>query len=151
MIMAQNQIPYRIVQVHIDDFNMKDQPMEEGAKYGVKSNYIFQTQFDQRLIRCTSNYTFVKYDEAILNLQLSCVFEVEPEAYDGMFNEDRSILTVPEYFCRYMATIAVGAARGVIAAKVERTNLENLVLPPINLIDTIQRDTVFNVEKHANK
>lgn len=144
--MAQNQIPYRIVQVHIDDFNMKDQPMEDGAKYGVKSNYIFQTQFDQRLIRCASNYTFVKHDEAILNLQLSCVFEVEPEAYDGMFNEDRSILTVPEYFCRYMATIAVGAARGVIATKVDRTNLENLVLPPINLVDTIQRDTVFNVE-----
>lgn len=149
--MAQNQIPYRIVQVHIEDFNMKDQPMEEGAKFGVKSNYIFQTQFDQRLIRCVSNYTFVKdNNEAILNLQLSCVFEVEPEAYDGMFNEDRSTLTVPEYFCRYMATIAVGAARGVIAAKVERTNLENLVLPPINLIDTIQRDTIFTVEKRSN-
>lgn len=148
--MAQNSIPYRIVQVHIDVFNMKDQPVDEGAKIGVKSNYIFQTQFEQRLIRCASNYTFVKDDEPILNLQLSCVFEVEPEAFDGMYNEDRSTLTVPEYFCRYMATIAVGAARGVIAAKVEGTNLKNLVLPPINLMETIQRDTIFTVEKTAN-
>ena len=67
-----------------------------------------------------------------------------------MYNEDRSTLTVTEYFCRYMATIAVGAARGVIAAKVEGTNLENLVLPPINLMETIQRDTIFTVEKPVN-
>ena len=74
--MAQNPIPYRIVQVHIDDFDMNDQPVEEGATFGVKSNYIFQTHFDQRLIRCVSYYTFIKADETMLNLQLTCVFAV---------------------------------------------------------------------------
>lgn len=148
--MAQNSIPYRIIQVLIDDFNMKDQPIEEGAKYGVKSNYTFQTLFDQRLIRCVSDFAFVKEDETMLNLRLICVFAVEAAAYDEMYSEGKTKLTVPAYFCRYMATIAVGAARGVIAAKLQGTQLENLVLPPINLVETIQRDTVFAVEQATN-
>lgn len=144
--MAQNPIPYRIVQVYIDDFNMKDQPVEEGAKFGVRSNYTFQTQFEAQLLRCISTYSFIKDDESILDLQLTCVFTVEQDAYNEMYSENKTKLTVPMYFCRYMATIAVGAARGVIATKVQGTNLENLVLPPINLVETIQRDSVFNVE-----
>lgn len=147
--MAQNSIPYRIIQVLIDYFNVKDQPIEDGAKYGVKSNYLFQTQFEQQLIRCVSDFAFVKEDEAFLKLRLICVFAVEPESYNEMYSEDKTKLTVPAYFCRYMATIAVGAARGVIAAKLQGTQLENLVLPPINLMETIQRDTVFNVEPQS--
>ena len=149
--MAQNPIPYRIVQVHIDAFNMKNEPVEEGAKIGIKSSYTFQTQFEPELIRCISNFSFVKGDEMMLNLQLTCVFVVEHEAYEAMYNENRSKLTVPAYFCRYMATIAVGAARGAMAAKVQGSELENLVLPPINLVETIQNDTVFEVqERPAN-
>ena len=145
--MAQNPIPYRIVQIHIDAFNMKNEPVEESAKIGIKSSYTFQTQFEQELIRCISDFCFVKDNEQMLNLQLTCVFAVEHEAYQGMYNENRSKLTVPTYFCRYMATIAVGAARGAMAAKVQGSELENLVLPPINLVETIQNDTVFNVEE----
>ncbi len=144
--MSQNTIPYRIIQVLIDNFNKEDQPIEDGVKYGVKSNYLFQTQFEQQLIRCVSDFAFVKEDEVFLNLRLICVFAVESEAYNQMYNENKTKLTVPAYFCRYMATIAVGAARGVIAAKLQGTQLENLVLPPINLMETIQRDTVFYVE-----
>lgn len=149
--MAQNPIPYRIIQVHIDAFNMKNEPMEDGSKIGIKSSYTFQTQFEQELIRCISDFSFVKDNEQMLNLQLTCVFAVEHEAYQGMYNDDRSKVIVPAYFCRYMATIAVGAARGAMAAKIQGSELENLVLPPINLVEAIKNDTIFDVQEQPAK
>ena len=48
-----------------------------------------------------------------------------------------------------MATIAVGAARGEIHARaeIEKSDLSEVILPPINLVEIIKESAIFPVVK----
>lgn len=59
------------------------------------------------------------------------------------FSSPSPSITINEFFSRYMATICVGAARGVIAANLKYTWLEKVVLPPINLTQIFTGDISF--------
>ncbi len=138
-------IAYRIVQVAVEDFKMLPQQLNEREKLGINTSFSFQANFDIKCIRCLSSFVFTKGADKLIELKLSCVFSIEPSIFESLYNADKTQLTVEAYFCRYMATIAVGAARGVIAAKTQGSSLEDVVLPPINLMETIKTDSVFTV------
>ena len=72
-------------------------------------------------------------------LELIAYFAIAPEG----IAEIQSKGSVPVDFLRYMGTIAVGAARGIIHAKTEGTVLNSIVLPPINLVEIIKDDLVI--------
>jgi hypothetical protein len=138
-------LSYRIVKVAIDNFNMQPQPFNNEENLGMQTSYSFQVNYDIRCIRCLSSFIFTKGEIELLNLSLSCVFNIEPSAFESMYDERKEHFKIDAYFCRYMATIAVGAARGVIAAKTEQTELSAIVLPPINLVEAIKKDAIFTV------
>lgn len=138
-------IAYRIVQVAVEDFKMLPQQLNEKEELGINTSFSFQANFDIKCIRCLSSFVFTKGADKLIELKLSCVFSIEPSIFESLYNADKTQLTVEAYFCRYMATIAVGAARGVIAAKTQGSSLEDVVLPPINLMETIKTDSVFTV------
>ena len=138
-------IAYRIVQVAVEDFKMLPQQLNEKEKLGINTSFSFQANFDIKCIRCLSSFVFTKCADKLIELKLSCVFSIEPSIFESLYNADKTQLAVEAYFCRYMATIAVGAARGVIAAKTQGSSLEDVVLPPINLMETIKTDSVFTV------
>ena len=138
-------IAYRIVQVAVEDFKMLPQQLNEKEELGINTSFSFQANFDIKCIRCLSSFVFTKGADKLIELKLSCVFSIEPSMFESLYNADKTQLTVEAYFCRYMATIAVGAARGVIAAKTQGSSLEDVVLPPINLMETIKTDSVFTV------
>lgn len=138
-------IAYRIVQVAVEDFKMQPQQLDEKDELGINTSFSFQANFDLKCIRCLSSYVFTKCENKLIELTLSCVFSIEPSTFESLYDESKTHLTVKAYFCRYMATIAVGAARGAIAAKTQGSVFEAVVLPPINLMETIKQDSVFTV------
>lgn len=138
-------IAYRIVQVAVENFKMQPQQLDEKEKLGINTSFSFQANFDLKCIRCFSSFVFTKGADKLIDLKLSCVFSIEPSIFESLYNEDKTQLTVEAYFCRYMATISVGAARGVIATKTQGSLIEEVVLPPINLMETIKTDSVFTV------
>lgn len=71
-------------------------------------------------------------------LELTAYFGIAPE---GVAEIQKKSL-VPVDFLRYMGTIVVGTARGIIHAKTEGTVLNSVVLPPINLVEIIKEDLV---------
>ena len=62
---------------------------------------------------------------------------------------DYDKLTLDVDWLRYMATIAVGAARGEIHARaeIEKSDLSEIILPPINLVEIIKESIIFPVVK----
>ena len=52
-------------------------------------------------------------------------------------------------FARYITTINVGAARGEIHARcsLAKSNIARIILPPVNLVEALPNDIVFNIPK----
>lgn len=138
------EIPYRIVQIVTSTFEQHSDSFEVGQVIQINSGYTFAVNDIAHRVRCESVYKYLQNDNELLDLKLVCIFEVEPSAFIALKNENN--ITIPVDFLRYMATIAVGTARGIIHARTESTPLSNVVLPPINLVEIIKEPLVVKID-----
>ena len=129
-------IPFKLKFLHIDNFRSEEGKFQNGIEVKVNSGFSFSVNFKEHLVRCISEYSYLQEETTFLKLELSAIFEIEKSAFDSMIVDNK--LTLPVFFLRYMATFSVGVARGVILS---------LFLPQMNLAETINKDSVFELPK----
>ncbi len=137
------EIPYRIVQIVTNRFEQHPELLKIGPEIQIQSRFNFAVNQDEHRVLCDSEYQFSQDENMLIGLRLICIFEVEPAAFQGL--TDKKDITIPVDFLRYMATICVGTARGILHARTEGTNLNNFVLPPINLVEIIKEPLVVPI------
>jgi hypothetical protein len=129
-------IPYRINGIKATQFAIFPETYTKGTDVQVSSEFNFSITKEKNSIRCTSTYNYLQNGNLLMKLELQCFFNI---AHDGI-EEIQKRKLVPKDFLRYMATIVVGTARGYIFARTEGTELNSIILPPINLVDGINND-----------
>lgn len=137
-----NTIPYKIEEIIIDGFQLNTENLVEKDTIKLSTEFRFIANFEFHKIRCISMYEYFHDKHVIMRLDLICTFDVEESAFEGMRSNGN--LTIKTDFLRYMATISVGAARGIIVAKSENIIVKNMILPPINLVEIIEEDAIIN-------
>jgi hypothetical protein len=139
-------IPYKISNIVTKQFAIFPEKFVNGEIVNINTNYNFNLKVDFSEIRCSSVIQFIQKEQLILVLEVVCNFDIAAEGVDFIKNENK----IPVDFLRYMATIVVGTARGIIHSKTEGSVLNSIVLPPINLVDTIQTDFQINEKSNCN-
>lgn len=135
------EIPYKIKKIETNEFASFPENYSRDGKSRIQIGFEFSVSSIQPIIRCKAVFTDLNTDQKpTYRLVLSCYFMIESKAYQNMSKDNN--LTIPVGFLRYMATIAVGTARGVLHAKMERSVMSDYVLPPINLVQMIKEDYV---------
>jgi len=133
-------IPYRISHIETKQFAIFPDKFINGDIVNINTKYNFNLRSDCAQVRCASTIQFVQKEQLILVLEIVCYFDIALEGVEFIKEQNN----VPVEFLRYMATIVIGTARGVIHAKTEGTVLNSVVLPPINLVDAIRDELVIN-------
>ncbi len=136
-------IPYRIFKIETNQFATFPDPFDNGSPVNVQTSFQFAASMDISNVRCQAHILYKQGDCLLLVLDISTYFSIGDEG----IKEIRKQGKVPVDFLRYIATIAVGAARGIIHAKTEGTVLNAVVLPPINLVEIIHDDLVVAVNQ----
>ena len=131
-------IPYKIARLETKQFAIFPEKFNNSDPAEVSSSFEFSTSVDLETMRCRATFQYIQEDKVWLILELNAFFMIAP---DGI-TEIKKKGAVPVDFLRYMGTIAVGAARGIIHARTEGTVLNAVVLPPINLMEIIKEDLV---------
>lgn len=129
-------IPYTISKIKTPQFAIFPDKFVNGEKTAMKVSVTFGVPKDLHQIKCSLDIQFLQGDSLLLTTVIECYFRISPEGIENI----RKAGNIEKGFLRYMGTIAVGTARGVIAAKTENTVLNGLVLPPINLVENIKED-----------
>lgn len=136
-------IPYRIEKIETKQFALFPESLSSGSEVNISTNFTFSVSSDISHIRCISTYKYEQKDALLLVLELATYFGIAPEGISQIKEAGK----IDVEFLRYMATIAVGTARGVIHSQSQGTQLNALVLPPINLIPVITEDYSIGKEK----
>lgn len=89
-------------------------------------------------------------EKPFLIAELQCFFALHPDDWASFENEEKTRVTFPKSFIWNISTIAVGALRGVIHAKTERTEIQPL-LPPIDLTQIVAEDVVLDLDSDAEQ
>jgi hypothetical protein len=129
-------IPYRIVKIENTQFAFFPDKFIVSDRVKVDVAFNFAPSKDLSMIRCTSIIHYTQNDNLLLVLELATYFEIAQVGIDNIKKDGK----VPVDFLRYMGTIAIGTARGVIHAKTEGSVMNPVVLPPINLVEIIRED-----------
>ena len=143
-----NPIPYRIVEIIVNGFNVQsDENLDKNIEINVSTEFSYAVNIPAHRVRCFSKYIYTQDEKEVLAFDLTCTFEVKEDAFNSFIKDDK--LTLDVDWLRYMATIAVGAARGEIHARaeIEKSDLSEIILPPINLVEIIKESVIFPVVK----
>ncbi len=131
-------IPYRLFKIETKQFAMFPDLFVAGKEMTVSTELSFTPSTDRTAIRSIVTLKYKQEYDLLMILELACFFKIAPEGWDEMKENNR--WKVPADFLRYMGTIVVGTARGVLHTKTEGTVLNACVLPPINVAELVTED-----------
>lgn len=134
-------IPYRIANIKTLQFAIFPDNYINGEDVNVSADFNFAHNNALDSIRCIAS---IKYNqkELILISEVECIFRIAPDGIEELKKEGE----IPVSFLRYMGTIVTGTVRGIIHAKTEGTVINSVVLPPINLVETINTPMKINFD-----
>ena len=92
-------------------------------------------------IRCSLKAVYKNGDDAVMQIVVNCYFTLSPESWQSLTNENKNIV-IPKGFLQHLASITLGAARGIQFAKTESSELNKYIIPLVNLTATIKEDMV---------
>lgn len=141
-----NQIPFRIVGLQVETFQLTGNKPKNYIPVEVRTNYEFGVIPDEHLVMARLVYTYLQEETELLQMTLVSTFDVRPDAFQTMFENNTFILK--PFFSQYLSTINVGAARGEIHARCEQvgSELANIILPPINLVEALPEPIVITLQ-----
>lgn len=108
-------------------------------------SFQFKVSVEEKVVCCISRYEYISEEVAVMQLDLECYFQIEPQYFTSLIKDD--VLIIKTEILQYLATIAVGTARGEIHARCEcaESRLQDIVLPPVDLTKIIKTPAEFKV------
>lgn len=127
---------YKISKIETRQFAIFPENFRLDQPVNIKSSFAFNVKKDCSQIRCISKFEYNQDDRVVLVSEFATYFDIAPDGSEKI----KLSKTISVDFLRYMATIVVGTARGIIYAKSENTFINTVILPPINLVEAITED-----------
>lgn len=135
---------YKIDKIITERFNLEKIGRVNNLRFSLSFN--FKVSVEQSVICCISEFKYKAKDVNVMELSLECYFKILNNNLQNLIKDN--ILTIDTETLQYLASIAVGAARGEIHARceLEDSPLQNVVLPPVNLTKIITTPAEFIIE-----
>jgi len=128
-------VQFALIRMETKQFAMFPEKAQSN-QFNVETEFQFAVSEDKTNIRCLGTFTYTDQEQMVLFCEVGCYFAIKPESWEEMKTEDGGFV-IPNGFLQHMATILVGAARGVLFCKTEGTKLQNFVLPLLDLTHVI--------------
>ncbi len=143
-----NESPFRFL-LHgmtTEQFAALDVPGFAGTADDIHWDLSFDLLPEERLITLCPLLTFQFADRPVLVLQTRATFQISEEDWVRILDAAAQRATIPVALMQHLAVIAVGAARGILHARVrDFPKHQHLLLPIIDLARVLTEEVVFEL------
>lgn len=136
-------IPYKIEKIETTQFAIFPDKVVNGAEVSIEVNSGFSFGDDLSPLKNVTSVQYKQGDALILVLEIVCYYALSDDGQEAL----RKVGKIPADFLRYIGSFSIGIARGVIHARTDGTVLSPIILPPVNLNETIDKDLVIKKKK----
>jgi hypothetical protein len=140
-------IGFALAKITTEQFAIIEDNFVESKEIGIRTNIRFGADNEKQLMAVFTSFMFESNKKPFVVIEAGCHFDISPDTWETMLNENKDSLTVPKGFLQHMAMLTVGTTRGILHAKTENTCFNKFHLPTINVADLIQKDNVFTFNK----
>lgn len=103
----------------------------------------FGFNLEKRVITVLLSVQFNQDKGPFLLLEIGCLFEIIPEHWKTLYDEDTKEIKIPIALARHLVVLAMGTLRGVLHAKTENTPFNMFLLPTINVTEMVKEDVTI--------
>jgi hypothetical protein len=103
----------------------------------------FGFNLEKRVITVLLSVQFNQDKGPFLLLEIGCLFEIIPEHWKTLYDEDTKEIKIPIALVRHLVVLAMGTLRGVLHAKTENTPFNMFLLPTINVTEMVKEDVTI--------
>lgn len=135
-------IYYRFSKIELTQFaTFEDKYNEDASEIEISCKFTFAYNFEQNMVCCSNMVSFIKNDIPFLKANLDVYFSISPSSVSEL-TEDNAIILSPELQAQF-ASLSYGTMRGVIFSKTMGTPLNNIILPPNDVMSIITQPVRF--------
>lgn len=134
-------IQYKLSKIENPQFAIIKEDEIENLSVDFEVNFSISSPANS--IRCSLKAVYKNGDDAVMQIVVNCYFTLTSESWHSLTNEDHNIV-IPKGFLQHLASITLGAARGIQFAKTESSELNKYIIPLVNMTATIKEDMVVD-------
>lgn len=142
-------IKFQLIQISTDQFAILSDVPDSKDKITLNHKFRFSVNFSNRLIVATCRFQFLKNEAPFLLIESSCHFIVHQDDWNSFIIPNKNSIILPKEFAAHLQMLAVGTARGSLHTKTENTPFRRFHLPLINVLDSIQKDIIINIDEKS--
>lgn len=136
------EIYYRFSKMDLTQFaTFEDNYNEDTSEIEISCRFTFAYNFEQNIVCCSNMVSFIKKEMPLLKANLDVYFSISPSSVSELTVDDAIVLS-PELQAQF-ASLAYGTIRGVIFTKTMGTALNNIILPPNDVMSFIKQQVRF--------
>lgn len=143
--MSKLPVTFAIKSIETVEFATIEDAYKNGEKVGITSGFDLGISNESHALKVQFNLSFICEDRPFIILKVVCDFSIEPKGFEKFKNTKGDKITIPKAFLAHLAVITVGTARGVLHAKLDKTDFDQFLLPSLNISQMFENDVVFNL------
>lgn len=138
-------ISFAIKSIETVEFATINDAFKNGEKVGITSGFKLGINTENHALKVQFDLSFVCEDRPFIILKVACDFDIEPNAFEKFKSSQANKIIVPKGFLTHLAVLTVGTARGVLHAKLDKTEFDQFLLPSLNIAQMIESDIIFEL------
>lgn len=145
MTEVQSTVSFNLADIQTEQFAIIETAYSESEVENIHLHSSFRFGFNEtdHTILASPRFSFDQKDNSFLILEVACVYGIQEESWETIYNMQERTVTLPKGFAAHLAALSVGVARGVLHAKTEQTSFNKFMIPLINVAENIKDDVVL--------
>lgn len=129
---------YKFLNIKTNQFALIDSDLDmNGHTMQVKNSYSYGIEPDNGIFTCILSCTFSLGDKIIIKIETQANYQLNEASMKYFIKEGKFVM--PTEIVKHFTSMLYGATRGILVCKLEGTKFANLILPPVNLGETIDK------------
>jgi len=134
-----NETPeYKFLNIKTNQFAFLDSDYNKDCdELQIKNSYSYGINKDNGVFLCVHSCSFMQDDKTIMKIETQATFQLNEASMKIFIKGDNFVM--PTNVVKHFTSMLYGATRGILVCKLEGTRFASLVLPPVNLAETITK------------
>lgn len=138
---------YKFITIRTKQFAFFESEWDpKNDELGVNRSFSFGIEPETGIFSILLAITYIQEDKPILKIETEAIFQLNNASLDSFINKERNTFTMPVAAVRSFTSMLYGATRGILVCKLEGTPLASVILPPIDIKETINRQLTIRLK-----
>lgn len=139
-------IGFQLARIDTEQFAILEEVYNPETETSINVGLQFSAHPQKKGIGVHFGIQFKHINEVFLLLKTVCYFEIDPDNWDSLMNDNEESITLPKGFAGHLSVITVGTTRGILYEKLKEEPLFNqFILPTINVSRIVKEDIELEI------